>query len=311
MKSTLFFAVLTFSFLSFSQNNINPFLPEIVSQFPNVRDIAMSPDGNNIMFTSQSVMVNLSAIITVSKEGTTWSSPQVASFSGQDFDLEPFFSLDGLKLYFVSTRPLETSSTEPKDFDIWYVERKTINDNWSQPINIGSPINTEHGEFYPSIANNGNFYFTRDNPTLKRKDDIYISAFKDGKYSEPIALPDAINSEGYEYNAFIAPDESYLLYGCYNRKDGLGSGDLYISYKTEKGWSEAKNLGNTINTDKMDYCPFVDTKTKTLYFTSKLDNTVTTFEKPLSLNSLLEEFNKYDNGLSRLYKVSIEDLLNN
>ena len=310
MKPTLLFTFLIIHFLSFSQNNIVAFLPDVISQFPNVRDFALSPNGNEIMFTAQSIMGNLSAIITMKKENNVWNKPEIASFSGQHFDLEPFFAYNGLKLYFVSTRPMDNTTTKPKDFDIWYVERTALNDHWSQPKNMGSPINTKYGEFYPSIANNGNFYFTRDNPTLKRKDDIYISTFKDGNYLEPTVLPNTVNSVGYEYNAFIAPDESYLLYGCYNREDGLGRGDLYISYNSELGWSEAKNLGKTINSNKMDYCPFVDAKTNTLYFTSKLDNTKTTFETPVSINGLLEEFKRYDNGLSRLYQISFDTVLN-
>jgi len=304
----LFFFLLTTS-ITFSQNTVKPFLPEIVSQFPNVRDIAISPNGNEIMFTAQSIMGNISTIITVRKDGNTWGSPKITSFSGQYFDLEPFFSHDGLKLYFVSTRPLDTTTTETKDFDIWYVERKTENSSWSEAINLGSPINSEHGEFYPSIAENGNLYFTRDNPELKRKDDIYVSELRDGNYTQPKVLPDTINTEGYEYNAFISPDESYLIYGCYGRKDGFGSGDLYISYNSDNGWTEAKNLSETINSNKWDYCPFIDTKTNTLYFTSKRDNSKTEFETSLSIEELLKEFNKYDNGLSRLYQISIEEFI--
>lgn len=298
------------SFLGFSQPpKVTTFLPKIVNQFPNVRDVAMSPQGNEIMFTAQSVMGNLSAIIYLKKENNSWNSMDIAPFSGKYFDLEPCFSPNGLILYFVSTRPLNSNSTQPKDFDIWYVERETLNSNWSEPKNMGAPINTEHGEFYPSIADNGNFYFTRDNPVIKRKDDIYMSEFSNGKYTEPIALPNSINSEGYEYNAFIAPDESYLIFGCYNREDGLGSGDLYISYNKERQWTKAENMGKHINSDKMDYCPFVDINTNTLYFTSKRDNTISRFDEPLNLNELLTELNKYDNGSSRIYKTSFKALL--
>jgi len=305
-----FLLLFTFNiFFSFSQQTVTPFLEDIVKQFPNVRDIAMSPNGNEVMFSAQSVMGNLSAIITITKENDKWSNPKIASFSGQFFDLEPFYSYDGLKLYFVSTRPIDNSTNDPKDFDIWFVERKDLKSGWSDAKNMGSPINTEYGEFYPSIAKNGNFYFTRDNPELKQKDDIYISKNINGKLSEPKVLSDAINSEGYEYNAFIAPDESYLIYGCYNRKDGLGSGDLYISYNLNEGWTKAKNLGDKINSTKMDYCPFVDAKTNTLYFTSKLDNTKTDFEKPLTVSELLNEFSKYNNGLSRLYKADLGELI--
>ncbi|WP_100612268.1 TolB family protein [Confluentibacter lentus] len=297
--------------MGFSQESKKAFIPDIVKQFPNVRDIAISPDGNEMLFSAQSIMGNLSSVITIKKENGIWNKPQVTSFSGQYFDLEPFFSPDGLKIYFVSNRPIHKASTTIKDFDIWYVERDDLNKNWSEPKNLGSPINTLYDEFYPSIATNGNLYFTRDNTSLKNKDDIYFSEFKDSQYTEPMVLPNAINSEGYEYNAFIASDESFLIYGSYNRSGGFGSGDLYISFNSETGWTPAKNLGEHINSDKMDYCPFVDLKTSTLYFTSKMDNTITEFEKPLTIDELFEELNKYDNGLSRLYHISIETLLKN
>lgn len=306
---TRFLLLLIFPFSSFSQHTPEAFIPEIVKQFPNVRDIAVSPNGEDILFSAQSVMGNLSAIITVSKKGTEWSTPQVASFSGQFFDIEPFFSKDGLKLYYASNRPLINALNEAKDFDLWYVTRKSLNDPWSEPINMGSPINTINDEFYPSLADNGNLYFTVDKKELARKDDIYVSVFTDGNYSTPEVLSNNINSTGYEFNAFIAPDESYLLYTCYNRTGGLGSGDLYVSYKTETDWTPAQNIGALVNTEKMEYCPFVDTKKNILYFTSRRDNTKTAFNKPLAIDSLKKEFFKYENGLSRLYSVALDSIL--
>ena len=99
-------------------------------------------------------------------------------------------------------------------------------------------------EFYPVITTSKNIYFTLDNRELKRKDDIYISEYIDGKYTAPIALNGGVNSEGYEFNAFVSQDESFIIYTCYNRKGGFGSGDLYISYKLEDGnWSPAKKHG--------------------------------------------------------------------
>lgn len=298
----LFFSILLFlCCFGFAQEQPKPFAAVITSQFPNVRDIAISPNGDEMMFTAQSVMGNLSAIITVKKRNNNWEEPEVASFSGMHFDLEPFYSHDGLKLYFASRRPLDQSQTKQKDFDIWYVERDNLNSEWSKPKNMGSPINTEHGEFYPSISSNGNFYFTRDDTTKNRKDDIYVSTYSNGAYQTPVPLPDTINTDSYEYNAFIAPDESYILFGGYNRKDGLGSGDIYISKRTEYGWTTAKNLGPEFNSDKMDYCPFV--KNDTLYFTSKRDHTQVEQEKPMDLEALLKEFHKADNGSSRLFKM--------
>lgn len=306
MKYYIYFAFLFYTINSFSQQTVSPFLEDLIKQFPNVRDIAISPNGNEIMFSAQSVMGNISAIITTTRKDNSWESPKVASFSGQFFDLEPFFSHDGLKLYFASTRPLNHADIAPKDFDIWFVERETLTSKWGKPKNMGYPINTEYGEFYPSIAKNGNFYFTRDNPKLKRKDDIYMSKYDDGKFSMPVALSNSINTEGYEYNAFIAPDESYIIFGCYNRSDGFGSGDLYISLNDQGNWTSASNLGTVINSNKMDYCPFVDTKTNTLYFTSKIDLTKTNLKLPLTIEALKGELSQYSNGSSRLYKIPFE-----
>ena len=70
---------------------------------------------------------------------------------------------------------------------------------------------------------------------------------------------------------FIAPDESYMIY-CSIRKDGLGKGDLYISFKDNKGdWSEAVNMGNSINTENHELCPFVSADGKYLFYTSNGD----------------------------------------
>ena len=267
LTSILFF----YSSISYTQENkAEPFLPQIFSQFPNVRDIAISSEGDEIYFSVQSYVDEVSFIASAKKENNVWSDPEILNFSGKYFDIEPFLSSDGLKLYFASNRPLDNAEDKTKDFDIWYVQRENKNSKWSDPINLGEPINSPANEFYPSIANNNNFYFTCDERSTKGKDDIFFSKWENGKYSEPVSLSDSINSEGYEFNAFIAPDESYILFTAYQREDGFGSGDLYISYKiSDSTWTKAKNLGKEINSDKMDYCPFVDAKTNTLYFTSK------------------------------------------
>lgn len=283
-------------------NQVFPFLEHVVTQFPNVRDISIA--NNEVVFSAQSVMGDISAILSVKKNNGQWGKPEVMSFSGQYFDIEPFFSEDGLTLYFASNRPMEMTSTEIKDFDIWYVTRTSLDGEWSIPKNIGSPINTKMDEFYPVITKSKNLYFTLDNPEMNQKDDIYISDYVNGIYSEPKPLGEVINSNGYEFNAFVSPDESFMIYTCYNRADGLGSGDLYISYKDGNNWTQAKNMGPDINSDKMDYCPFVDIKTNTLYFTSKR-LAAPNLKSKVNMDELKALFNTYENGASRLYKTDI------
>jgi hypothetical protein len=79
-----------------------------------------------------------------------------------------------------------------------------------------------------------------------------------------------VNSETDEFNAFISPDESYLIYSSWNREDGFGSGDLYISFKDKNNeWQPAINLGENINSGSLDFCPFVSRDGKIFFFTSR------------------------------------------
>ncbi|NNL82393.1 MAG: hypothetical protein HKP28_03325 [Winogradskyella sp.] len=308
MRNIILLCLLTVT-TSFSQNNsdgVQPFLEAIVSQFPNVRDTAISPDNTEVIFTVQSLSGDVSALVMVKKTEGKYSEPKLLPFSGQFSDMEPFFSEDGHELYFVSNRPLDSASNEPKDYDIWFVTRESLTSKWSEPRNIGAPVNTLLDEFYPAITTSGNLYFTLDDPSKNEKDNIYVSKFSNGTYSKPEALGPAINSKGYEFNAFVSPEEKILIYTCYNREDGHGSGDLYISYSDQDGnWSKAKNMGDVVNSSQMDYCPFLD-RDNTLYFTSRRFDSLQNTSKKRSLSELKDAINSYSNGLSRLYTKSMK-----
>ena len=285
---------------------VEPHFLEQAQPFPVVRDLALSPEGNEAYFTVQPPLGEI-AVIMVMRQGLFgWKDAEIASFSGKYTDLEPFLANDGLRLYFASDRPKKQNKSDDLDFDIWYVERESMDAPWSEPVNMGAPINTEHNEFYPSLSSSGNLYFTTDRPGTLGKDDILFSALVDGLYLEPMPLDSAINSAGYEFNAFVAPDESYLIYTAYSRPDGQGSGDLYISYRDVTGkWSPAKNLGADINSPKMDYCPFV--LNGSLYFTSRRSDIQVAGSGFTELDDLLAELNKHDNGQSRLYVTPFKE----
>ncbi len=132
----------------------------------------------------------------------------------------------------------------------------------------------------------------------------------DSTYTPPVSLSDSINSDGYEFNAFVAPDESFLIFSGYNREDGQGSGDLYISYfKTDSTWSNAMNLGLEINSAYMDYCPFVDLKTGTLYFTSRRSNLGMIKSRFESAQDFLNKVIADENGLSKIYQVDFSGFI--
>lgn len=284
-----------------SEININTNLSE--------RDFALSPDGNEIFYTLQSPAKNFQTILYLKKDTKgNWSKPEIAPFAGKYSDLEPAFTSDGKRLFFASNRPV--TGNKIKDFDIWYVGKE--NGRWGDAKNIGDPVNTPADEYYPSVAQCGNLYFTSAYKNAIGKEDIYCSAWENGKYKEPVPLDSAVNSATYEFNAFISPDEQFIIFSSYGRKDDKGGGDLYMSIKDADGkWMPAKNLV-TLNSDKLDYCPFVSFDKKTLYFTSERHILKDFFaDKPASYSELMRSFSAPLNGGGNIYQVNFDELMLN
>jgi len=205
-------------------------------------------------------------------ENGKWSSPILLLFDEKYGYNDPFLTPEENRLFFISNRALDGKG-EPKDIDIWYVERKRS--QWSEPINAGPNINSKGEEYYISFTNAGTMYFASNGlarPDTARKDhDIYYAELIDGEFQKPVLLSDAINTPNYEADVFVAPDESYLIF-CSSRPGGLGRGDLYISFKTESNeWSPARNLGEPINTEGHELCPFVTADGQYLFYTSNQD----------------------------------------
>jgi len=298
--------VLLLGIFGFSQELTKP-IPacDILKKYQNVRDFTISTTQDEIYFSIQNPSEDRAVISVIKKKKERWSEPEMTTFSGNYRNIEPFLTQDGLRLYFASNRPIDDKTTKAKDYDIWYVERKDVKSKWSKPINVGAPVNSANDEFYPCVTSNGNLYFTSDAVNTLGKDDILVCKWDGKQYTDPENLGMNINSTGYEFNAFVSPNEEFIIYTCYGRPDGLGSGDLYISYKNNKGnWDEPKNLGEKINSKQMDYCPFYDATTQTLYFTSKR---MIIIEKTFAnLKEFETEISSYENGFSRIYKYQIK-----
>ncbi|HRH51389.1 MAG TPA: hypothetical protein PLP23_21730 [Panacibacter sp.] len=297
---------------AFSQSDLTRkeaelFGPGIFSTGLNERDMAISPDGKEYYYTIIAPRNAYSVILVRKLINGKWSEAAVAPFSGVSPDLEPAFSPDGKKLFFVSSRPL-TGEGPDKDFNIWYMERTSA--GWSIPKQVGSNINTEGDEYYPSVTNDGTLYFTANYDNSTVKDEIFKSKLINGEYQKPENLGEPINSKGYEFNAYIDPEEKFLIYTCYGREDDMGHGDLYISYRKENGeWQQPKNLGAAINSaNGLDYCPYISPDKKYFYFTSERVKENKRL-KPRSYKEVINNINNAGNALGDIYRIDLNQVL--
>lgn len=195
-----------------------------------------------------------------------WRSPVIILASEKYEYNDPFLSPDQTKLFFISDRPIDGQG-DVKDFDIWYIER--TKDGWSEPKNAGKEINTIKNEYYMSFTDEGTMYFSTNGDTGQADEknfDIRYSKLVDNKFTPSQKVSAAINTEYYEADVFVAPDESYLIF-CAERPDGMGKGDLFISFKDKNGnWQSSKNMGKRINSEGYEFCPFVSKDGKYLFF---------------------------------------------
>lgn len=241
------------------------FAPETVSQKDRYEyGSVFSGDGKEFYYAA---IVNKKPQILCSRfEMNQWTKPAIVLASDKYEYNDPFLTPDGTKLFFISDRAMDGQG-DKKDFDIWYIDRKK--GGWSDPINAGRAINSAKNEYYMSFTADGTMYFSSNSETKPDNDknyDIYYSKLIDGSFQRAQKLNNTVNSEQYEADVFVSPDETYLIF-CGERSDGFGKGDLFISFKNDKGeWQKAKNMGKSINTQAYEFCPFVSSDGKYLFF---------------------------------------------
>jgi hypothetical protein len=290
--------------LLYTPETLELFSEHLISTPLYERDMAIAPNGTELIYTLGTYDQRIRGLLCVKNNGISWGEASLLPFSGRYQDIEPFYSPDGNTLFFASNRPIYGDSSR-KDYNIWFTTR--TGENWSEPSPLDSLINTRNDEFYPAVSNNGTLYFTATRGNGIGREDIFTSSIRSGNYEAPEALDSTINSAVYEFNAYVNPEETLLIFSSFGREDGLGGGDLYYSKKMDNGrWSEAQNMGPKVNSEYLDYCPFVDLNNGNFYFTServngeKIDIKTPADIEKAALNTL--------NGMGNIYRIGLESI---
>lgn len=163
----------------------------------------------------------------------------------------PVISHDGT---FALLRISETG----KDPDL-YISKKDVQGNWQKPVLLPENINTAIDQYYPELTADNHLYYSSNG-------DVYYAEYKDGVWEDPKAVSELNTSNFSESNVAVSRDGKWLVF-LSNRTGVYGAYDLFLSRKTEAGWSKPINLGPKINTNAMEYQPRFSLDNKTLYFT--------------------------------------------
>lgn len=132
----------------------------------------------------------------------------------------PALSPSGRKLYFVSDMPGGFGGT-----DIYFCENQ--GGQWSEPVNLGPAINTEHDEAYPYIGADGTLYFASNgHPGLGGFDIFTATRGTEGAVVGAMNLGAPINSPKDDF-AFIIDPVNRRGFFTSNRPGGAGDDDIY------------------------------------------------------------------------------------
>jgi Tol biopolymer transport system component len=268
---------------------------------------AFSPTGDTIYFIKTSYDLQVSAICVSYLVNKFWTTPKVASFSGKYMDADPFVAKDGKTIYFMSNRPIKDGDPVKEDTDIWKVILTPA--GWSKAIHLEAPINSPSDEYYPTLSDNGNMYFgsTRKDGN-KGGSDIYRCRLINGKFQEAENLGDSINTTGNDYEAFIAPDESYLIYN--STPNTLSRLDFYISFNIKGVWTKARKLPIPLNTAGIEWSPKVTRDKKTFYFSSTRNRWSAIPIKAENMTQLNRRLQNAGNGLGDIYTIDFSAVEN-
>jgi len=242
------------------------FAPGVLSTLKSECLAIIFPGGNEIWHIIQ---LNHYQTFTYSirKKGNNWSQPEVVDFASKYSVGQLSLCIDGKRIYFSSKGKDIDPNNAKLDWDIWYTNK--TESGWSEPIKMGYPINTEANERQPFLSASGQLYFTSDKEGTFGGLDIFTSKLQNGHFSEPINLGDRINSEKWEWDVYVSPDDDYLVFSSNKESRNPNSFDLFISFRgPESVWLEPQNMGPIINTDASEMDFLLSPDRKYIFFTS-------------------------------------------
>ncbi len=178
------------------------------------------------------------------------------------------FSPDNNTMYFTRNnyeKKLRRDSNGINHLKIY--QSKKVDGEWTEATEL--PFNSDaYSTGHPALSKDGKkLYFVSDMPGSIGDTDIFVvDIIEDGGFSSPKNLGPEINTEQKEMFPFINDEK---LYFSSNGHTGLGGLDIYEAILDEEnGFSDVKNLGKPINSNKDDFSYIINEETKKGFFAS-------------------------------------------
>ncbi len=178
------------------------------------------------------------------------------------------FSPDNKTMYFTRNNYGKKLKRDSKGINhLKIYQSRKVDGEWTEATELAFNSDS-YSTGHPALSKDGKkLYFVSDMPGSIGDSDIFVvDVLEDGSFSSPKNLGPEINTEQKEMFPFINDEK---LYFSSNGHTGLGGLDIYeATLDEENGFSEVKNLGKPINSNKDDFSYIINEETKKGFFAS-------------------------------------------
>jgi outer membrane protein OmpA-like peptidoglycan-associated protein len=217
----------------------------------NEGNAVLSPDGNTLIFTRCYVRDAYDAwckLMISHRRNQEWSQPEPLPFVKEKVNYgHPAFAANGTVLFFASDAPGGSGG-----HDIFFTQSDSKG-GWSEPVNLGSLINTSGEELYPTVFNDTLYYSSDYLPGLGGLDIFKTYLGPNDQWVAPINLRAPVNSGaddfGFVVDTFSTPGPDEIMSGYFtSSRNGPGSGDDIYSFSISKPEVDVIATADTIST---------------------------------------------------------------
>ncbi|WP_372752475.1 OmpA family protein [Labilibaculum sp.] len=180
--------------------------------------VCLSPDGNTLYYTRwylRKGKQQMEIAIAKRRKGE-WQAKESLGFCSRKYSCcYPYLSPDGDRMYFSSDMEGGYGG-----MDLYVSERN--GDRWTQPVNLGSAINSAKNEIYPRMLANNYLWFSSDGRSGYGNFDLfYTKKNEDGSWS-PVINPGAPYNSAYsDYSLVNTSDPEVSLFVSDREDQGL------------------------------------------------------------------------------------------
>jgi outer membrane protein OmpA-like peptidoglycan-associated protein/tetratricopeptide (TPR) repeat protein len=216
--------------IQFIDGNISNKLKNINSPYHDASAV-ITKDGKTMFFTRNNFdgkklnndkrRISHLKIFKAERVNNEWINIKELPFNDEEYSVgHPALSFDESTLYFSSDMPGGFGKT-----DIYKVTIKS-DDNYGEPVNLGSNINTEGKEMFPFVDEDSTLYFASNGHIGLGGLDVFKSKILETSYGKVENLGEPINSEKDDFS-FSLNNVRRIGFFSSNRSGGKGDDDVY------------------------------------------------------------------------------------